>query len=106
MPMVPRYSDPSEPPRSLSPEVEAQLVEAIRVLAAPGGEQTSEVVTQALQAAGREARERKFRSEELLLLFKRLEHRIGVTVPDQGPKKDTPLRSRVVRALLQAYYAG
>src|SRR6266568_1279835 len=95
---------PEEPPRSLSPEVKEQLERALRECAAA----TSPVVTHSLRAAleraGHEARARKLRPEELILVLKSMEQRTGLRFPDANKAGEPTFRTRLIRTLLEAYY--
>jgi hypothetical protein len=94
---------PQEPPRSLSPEVKEQLEQALRELAAAAKPMVTDALRTALDRAGNDARERKLRPEELILVFKSMEHRIGIRFPNAETAGDT-FRTRLIRTLLEAYY--
>lgn len=103
--MVAQHSNtPGEPPRSLSAEVEQRLERALRGLVADRSTAITEGLTDALKAAGSDARERNLRPEELILVFKTLEERIGVTRSDEETGPRSNFRARLIRALLEAYY--
>jgi hypothetical protein len=102
--MVAHTNTPEEPPRSLSPEVEEQLEHALRDFAAAAAPVVTDSLRTTLETAGNEARERKMRPEELILLFKSMEQRIGVRFPDPKTAGDPTFRTRLIRALLEAYY--
>src|SRR5205809_3420381 len=83
LPMVAQHTNtPEEPPRSLSPEVTEQLEQALRDFAAAAKPMVTEVLRTALARAGDDARARKLRAEELILLFKAMEQRIGLKFPE------------------------
>jgi hypothetical protein len=101
--MVPQNSH-GQPPRSFSPEVEEQLVLALGAvtdgkLGEPGPD-----LLRAVEAAGREAKERALHPEELILAFKQLERRLDFASFDDSVRAS--FRTRLIRALLESYYAG
>jgi hypothetical protein len=103
--MVARHTNtPEEPFRSLSPEVEEQLERALHDFAAAASPVVPDSLRATLERAGNEARERKLRPEELILVFKALERRIGVRFPDPSTPGDPTFRTRLIRALLEGYY--
>src|SRR5438270_10412651 len=103
--MVARHTNtPEEPARSLSPEVTEQLERALRELAAASSPAVTDSLRATLEKAGNEARERQLRPEELILVFKSMEQRIGVRFPDAEKAGDPTLRTRLIRTLLEAYY--
>jgi hypothetical protein len=95
---------PEEPPRSLSPDVTEQLEQALRGFAASARPVVTDALRSALERAGNDARERKLRPEELILVFKAMEQRIGVRFPDSETAGGAAFRTRLIRALLEAYY--
>jgi hypothetical protein len=103
--MVAQHTNtPQEPPRSLSPEVEEQLEQALREFAAAASPVVKDSLRTALERAGHDARERKLRPEELILVFKSIEQRLGVRFPDAETAGGATFRARLIRALLEAYY--
>jgi hypothetical protein len=94
---------PEEAPRSLSPEVKKQLESALREVAEAAFPLVTDSLRATLEKAGNEARERGLRPEELILAFKNLEQRIGVKFPEPNVG-DPTFRTRLIRALLEAYY--
>ena len=103
--MVAQHTNtPEEPPRSLSPEVTEQLEQALREFAAAAKPIVTEVLRTALERAGADARARKLRAEELILLFKAMEQRIGVKFPDPQIGGGVTFRAQLIRGLLEAYY--
>ena len=104
--MVPEHTRPPRP-RAFSPEVAAQLEAALRSIATKPAPLTDSLRA-ALTAAATEARELQLRPEELIVAFKTLEEKVGATFPDDDP--DDPdgrrFRAKIIRALLEAYYAG
>jgi hypothetical protein len=95
---------PEEPPRSLSPGVKEQLEQALREFADAAKPIVTDALRSALERAGNDARARKLRAEELILLFKAMEQRIGVKFPDLEREGGATFRTRLIRALLEAYY--
>lgn len=95
---------PEEPARSLSPEVAEQLERALREYAAAASPVVSVELRAALERAGTDARERELRPEAMILVFKSMEQRIGVKFPDPKTAGGPTFRTRVIRALLEAYY--
>jgi hypothetical protein len=95
---------PEEPPRSLSPDVKEQLEQALRGFAASARPVVTDALRTALERAGNDARERKLRPEELILVFKAMEQRIGVRFPGPETQGGATFRTRLIRALLEAYY--
>jgi len=95
---------PEKPTRSLSPEVTEQLEQALRDFAAAARPTVSDALRSALERAGSDARERKLRPEELILVFKSMEQRIGVSFPDPDTTGSATFRTRLIRSLLEAYY--
>lgn len=102
--MVPQHTSPPDgPSRTLSPAVEQQLEQALRTFLKTKNASADGVRT-ALRVAAKDAREHKLRAEELLTILKSLEQRIGATIPeDAGGDKDAS-RSRLIRAMIEAYY--
>ena len=102
--MVAQHTNtPQEPPRSLSPEVEAQLEQALRVFLTSAPAAVTDELRAALQAAGSDARDRQLRPEDLLLALKAIEQRIGVAIKDPAGVTDG-IRARMIRAMLVAYF--
>jgi hypothetical protein len=97
-------NSPEDAPRSLSPEIEAQLEQALRDFAVAGAPVVTDSLRTTLERAGNQARERKMRPEELIVVFKSMERRIGVRFPDPQTAGDPTFRTRLIRALLEAYY--
>jgi hypothetical protein len=95
---------PEEPPRSLSPEVKEQLGQALREFASATRPVVTDALRRALERAGHDAREQKLRPEELILVLKAMEQRIGVRLPDSETAGGAAFRTRLIRALLEAYY--
>jgi len=87
----------------LSPEVKEQLERALREFAASATAVVTDALRATLERAAHEARARKLRPEELILVFKSLEQRIGVRFPD-AKAGDPTFRTRLIRTLLEAYY--
>lgn len=106
--MVPQHTNPpDDPQRALSPEVHADLSKAIVALTSSGSTpEVSEMLKGALEAAGRDARERNLKPEELILAFKAIERRLSRDVPEFEDDGKIAIRSGVIRALLEAYYKG
>jgi hypothetical protein len=104
--MVAQHTNtPHDPPRALSPAVQAQLSQAIVALTTSGSTaQVSEMLKCALQSAAREARERNLMPEEMILAFKAVEHTLDTSVPEYEKDGKVAMRSVVIRALLEAYY--
>lgn len=103
--MVAQHTNtPQEPPRSLSPEVKEQLEQALREFAAAASPVVTDSLRTALERAGNDARERTLRPEELILVFKSIEQRLGVRFPDSETAGGATFRTRLIRALLEAYY--
>jgi hypothetical protein len=103
--MVAQHTNtPEESPRALSPEVTEQLEQALREFAAAARPMVTDAMRTALEKAGSDARERKLRAEELILVFKSMEQRIGLKFPDPERAGDPTFRTRLIRALLEAYY--
>jgi hypothetical protein len=102
--MVPQNSH-GQPPRAFSPEVEEQLVRALSALTRAKQTEPDEALKCALEAAGREAKERELHPEELILTFKRVEHRIEpLGVGDDTQRVN--LRTKLIRLLLEAYFSA
>jgi len=100
--MVPQHTGTPDESRRLSPEVEAQLEAALRLVAGPA--HALDVLHDAVRAAAADARARNLRAEELLVNFKEVEARLGAPLVDNASLGDAE-RSRVIRALIEAYYA-
>lgn len=97
--MVAQQSNPPGQPGSFSPDVERELAAALRE---PWIEGTPpEALIRALRRAASEAREKMLRAEEMLIAFKELERRVAAD-PSAVPTHAIP--SRVIRALIEAYY--
>lgn len=91
---------PDEPPRPLSAAVAEELEQAVRAfLSQPSGD-ADEALRRAIASAGRDARERQLRPEELLLAFKSIEERVRAA----SSKGHASARTRLIQALLEAYY--
>jgi hypothetical protein len=104
--MVPQHTgSPGGPPRSLAPNVEKELEDTFRAIAA--GQDVKLRLQRAIEAAARDARERQLRAEELLLAFKAIEERSGVLVSGGlfvGGTGYPVGRSQLIRTLIEAYY--
>lgn len=96
-------SSHGEPPRSLSAEVETQLARALAALAGAKRTEPDGALKLALEAAAHEARERGLMPEELILAFKNLEQRLTPR-GDNNEETRVALRTKIIRALLEAYY--
>ena len=102
--MVPQHTNPpGDPPRSLSPDVEKQLEQSLRTFLKTKNAPADDVRS-ALQAAARDARARSLRAEELLTILKSLELRLGSSIPEDGGDDKDAGRSRLIRAMIEAYY--
>ncbi len=107
--MVSQQND--NPPRGLSVEVHTALEAALRFYASTGSVEALNALTAMVQTAGRDARARELRSDELLLVFKSIEHKLGIGDHERfektgvGHPENAISRSRLVRAMLEAYYA-
>ena len=102
--MVPQHTTPPEgPSRTLSPTVEQQLEQALRAFLKTKNAQADGLRT-ALRVAAKDARERKLRAEELLTVLKSMEQRIGITIPEETDGDKDASRSRLIRAMIEAYY--
>jgi hypothetical protein len=102
--MVPQNSH-GQPPRSLSPEVEEQLTRALSALSLSTDSSPDPALQQAIAAAGREAKDRELNPEELILAFKRLEKRLDHSATGDDAAR-VAMRTKLIRALLEAYYTG
>src|SRR6266571_7862338 len=103
--MVAQHTNaPEEPPRSLSPEVTVQLEQALREVASAARPVVTDALRSALERAGHDARARTLRAEELIIVFKAMEQRLGVTFPDPETAGGATFRTRLIRTLLEAYY--
>jgi hypothetical protein len=102
--MVPQRNTPDDPTRALSAEVERALTSALRALATGQADSSSEQVREVVLAAGKEARERSLRPEELVLAFKRIEETAVKSLDAREHANHLAARSRVMQLLLQAYY--
>ena len=104
--MVAHHPDrPGQSPRSLSPEVEDQLARAL-AKALSGKNLTVDPELQcALEAAAKEARQRSLLPEDLVLSFKKLEVRVDTRALGDETVR-VALRTRIIRALLEAYYTS
>lgn len=89
--------------RSLSPDITARLEQALRAFISAPSERVTETLRTALQAAARDARARDLRPEELIVLFRAMEERIG-KLPEGEFAPTSTFRSRMLGAMLQAYY--
>jgi hypothetical protein len=102
--MVPQQTNPpGEPPRTLSPDVEQQLEQSLRTFLTTKNASADDVRS-ALQRAAKDARARSLRAEELLTILKGLESRIGTVLPEDGGGDRDAGRSRLIRAMIEAYY--
>lgn len=97
-------STPEGAPRSLSPQVKERLEHALREFAAEATPVVSDALRTALEGAGNDARERRLRPEELILVFKSMEQRLGIRFPDPQKAGDPTFRTGLIRILLEAYY--
>lgn len=102
--MVPHRNTPDEPTRALSAEVERALISALRAVASGEADSSSEPVREAVTAAGQEARDRALRPEELVLAFKRIEDAATRSLDAREQANHVAARSRLMQALLEAYY--
>lgn len=102
--MVPQRNTPDEPTRAFSAEVERALTSALRSLATGEADSSSESVRKAVVAAGREARERSLRPEELVVAFKRIEDAVVRVLDPRDHANHLAGRSRMMQLLLEAYY--
>jgi hypothetical protein len=102
--MVPKHDSPKHHPRSLSPAIEVELEQALGALCVSESPETTERLRLAVNDAGRDAREIGLRAEELILLLKSLERRIGGSIPDRDVHGKDALRTRMIHTLLKAYY--
>lgn len=108
--MVPKQND--NPPRGLSAEVHTALEAALRCYGSTGSAEALDALTAMLQTAGRDARARELRSDELLLVFKAIELKLGLGDHERfdrtgvGRPESAMSRTRLLRAMLEAYYAG
>ena len=100
---APRFDSP-DAPRSLAPEIEKRISVSLKAHAHKPTDETSVSLRTALAAAARDARERGILSEELVLIFKAIEHSAGIRLADDEPGNPNS-RSQIVRALLDAYYS-
>jgi hypothetical protein len=96
-------NNPGPPPRSLSPEVEDQLARALRQRLSGKEPSIDPMLQDALRGAAREARERALMPEDLVLVFKRLDQRMDTRLAMDETLR-VSLRTKIVRALLEAYY--
>lgn len=104
-PMVPQHTNnPPDPSRSLSQEVQEQLIAGILSLADGGDTDASERLRPALVEAGREARSQKLTPEELILAFKQVELLAESRMTPAVRSRYHGDRNRSIRALLEAYY--
>jgi hypothetical protein len=101
--MVPQNSH-GQPPRSFSPEVEEQLLLALGAVTSGKQSEPGPDLLRAVEAAGREAKERELHPEELILAFKQLEKQLDFAPADDQLRAS--LRTRLIRALLESYYSG
>jgi len=98
--MVPDQQRPDES-RPFSPEVEAALEAAL--LEPWSGGAPSVALHRALKAAAHDARQRLLRAEEMLVAFKTIEQRVSARRSGAlAPSTDD--RTRLIRALIDAYY--
>jgi hypothetical protein len=99
--MVPQNSHGQ--PRSFSPDVEEQLTRAL-IAVTSANEPVQSDLQQAIESAGRDAKERSLNPEELILAFKQIERRLDFdAVRDDLMRVN--LRTKLIRALLEAYYS-
>lgn len=94
---------PDDPFRPLSPEIAAELEQAVRAFIASDDGRADDALRQALARAGQDARERHLRPEELLLAFKEIESRAGEARGSARQVKAS-LRTKLIQAMLEAYY--
>jgi len=101
--MVPQHSDtPEGPPPSLSPVIARNLEDALRAFLKTPTSSVDELRS-ALQGAARDARDQGLAAEQLLIILKAMEQRIGSAIPED-PKAPTASRTRLIRAMIEAYY--
>lgn len=104
--MVAQHPDrPGPSPRSLSPDVEDQLALALANALSGKNLTVDPGLQAALEAAAKEARQRSLLPEDLVLSFKKLEVRIDSRAHGDESAR-VALRTRIIRALLEAYYAS
>lgn len=99
--MVPHRENPPGGPNAFSIEVETALEEALLEPWTSGA--PPDALRRALTAAAREARAKMLRAEEMLIAFKQLEQRVARTAQARS-SWPVPDRTRVIRALIDAYY--
>ena len=91
----------------VSPLSEATISELRRALTEQQKHQDSPTpeLAKLLRKAGAEAREKKLRPEELLVVFKQLWNSLPEPVDPQSTDQRERLRQRLVTLCIQAYYA-
>ena len=102
--MVPQNVPPDQPLRDFSSGIATALSSALIALARRDDEGNMASVRDALGAAAAEARQRDLRPEELVLAFKRIEDEVVVQLDAKSRSAHEALRSRLVSALLSAYF--
>ena len=100
--MVPQNSQGQ--PRSFSPEVEEQLARALVAVTSLTGANPGPELQAAVEAAGKEAKTRCLSPEELILAFKEIERRLDFDAI-RDDRMRVALRTKLIRALLEAYYS-
>jgi hypothetical protein len=88
-----------------SPEVEEQLTRALTAVTSMTDTTPAPALQAAVEAAGREAKERCLSPEELILAFKQIERRLDVDAVRDDRMRVT-LRTKLISALLEAYYSA
>lgn len=100
--MVAQHKTPDGTPKRLSPAVEARLSAALRPVVTKG-EWNDEDLTTAIDAAVADAKTLGLQPVELLLVLKYIERQLFNEVGYIG-EKAARLRTRIIEALLTAYY--
>lgn len=100
--MAARPNTPCGSRPELPPHIREQLENAFRALA-KGEAEAEQAIELAVIAVGTEARERKFRPEELLVAFKAIEDHARECAP-LAQEESYSFRTRIIGAMLEAYY--
>ena len=102
--MVPQNVPPDQPLRGFSYGIATALSSALTALARRDDEANMAAVRDAVGAAAAEARQRGLRPEELVLAFKGIEDEVVMQLDAKSKSAHETLRSRLVSALLSAYF--
>jgi flagellar biosynthesis regulator FlaF len=81
-------------------ELKSALAEQLKHAHSPSSE-----LTTALRKAGAEAREKKIKPEELLVLFKQIWNSLAESVRPPSSELQERMRQNLVTLCIQAYYA-